>query len=92
MRIATWSLQHVVNDHVLELLPPDYNTIEKITRLDDDIFEQLVKDGTICPSLQRNELWREIICHRGASKCSNPLRGIIAPLSLAEILSPSNFV
>src|SRR5580765_946719 len=54
MRIARW--QMAVNDCHLDILPPDYNTIDKLTRLDDEIFQRLVDDGTICPTLQRNEI------------------------------------
>jgi hypothetical protein len=36
MRISRWvNTQKLVNDHLLEWLPPDYNTIQKLTRLDD---------------------------------------------------------
>jgi N6-adenosine-specific RNA methylase IME4 len=56
IRIATWGAQNVVNDHVMRQLPPDYNTIDKITRLDEITFKRLMKDGTICPTLQRNEV------------------------------------
>lgn len=56
IRIATWGAQNVVNDHVMKQLPPDYNTIDKITRLDETTFKQLMKDGTINPKLQRNEI------------------------------------
>jgi N6-adenosine-specific RNA methylase IME4 len=56
MRIATWSAQMGVNDSHLKLLPPDYNTIDKIARLDEMTLKRLLKDGTICPSLPRNEV------------------------------------
>jgi N6-adenosine-specific RNA methylase IME4 len=55
MRISAW-FQNTVNDRLMELLPPDYNTIDKISRLDDDTLERLIADGTIRPSLQRNEI------------------------------------
>ena len=56
LRIATWATQNVSNAHVLKLLPPDYTTIDKVTRLDEITFKRLVKDRTIYPSLQRNEI------------------------------------
>lgn len=56
MRIATWSAQNAANDRVLKELPPDYNTIDKIARLDQGTFRQLLKNGTISPTLQRNEV------------------------------------
>jgi N6-adenosine-specific RNA methylase IME4 len=58
MRIATWcdSQMGVIDSHLAKMLPPDYNTIDKIARLDEVTFKRLVKDGTICPTLQRNEV------------------------------------
>jgi N6-adenosine-specific RNA methylase IME4 len=38
------------------LLPPDYNTIQMMTRLDDETLARLIDDGTICPTLKRNEV------------------------------------
>jgi N6-adenosine-specific RNA methylase IME4 len=55
MRIATWS-HNVGNAYVLKQLPPDYTTIDKITRLDQITFKRLIKDGTIRPTMQRNEV------------------------------------
>ena len=57
MQIAAWSDRIGGNaSNLSRLLPPDYNTIDKITRLDEITFKRLVKDGTICPTLQRNEV------------------------------------
>ena len=43
-------IQIGMNDsHLLKLLPPDYNTINKIAQLDEITFKRLVNDGTICP-------------------------------------------
>jgi N6-adenosine-specific RNA methylase IME4 len=56
MRIATWNVQNASNAHVLKLLPPDYTTIDKLIRLGDDRFGELVDAGTIRPTLQRNEV------------------------------------
>jgi hypothetical protein len=55
MRIATW-VENVGIAHVSQQLPPDYTTIDKITRLDEITVKRLVDDGTICPTLQRNEV------------------------------------
>lgn len=58
MRIATW-IDVEYSGHarnMLERLPPDYTTIYKITRLDNGTFARLLKDGTICPTLKRNEV------------------------------------
>lgn len=52
-RVAKWVEMRGIASH---LLPPDYTTIDKITRLDETTFNRLVADGTICPSLQRNEV------------------------------------
>jgi N6-adenosine-specific RNA methylase IME4 len=58
MRIATWCKSQMGGNasHLAKLLPPDYTTIDKIARLDDDTFARLVDDGTICPTIQRNEV------------------------------------
>ena len=58
MRIATWGDSKMVGNayHLIGQLPPDYTTIDKITRLDAVTFERLMKDGTICPTVQRNEV------------------------------------
>jgi N6-adenosine-specific RNA methylase IME4 len=57
MRITTWVAQNVGNAHDLpKLLPPDYSTIDKLTRLEEPVFKRLLKDGTICPTLKRNEV------------------------------------
>jgi hypothetical protein len=40
MRIATW-IENVGNAYVLKRLPPDYTTIDKITRLDAATFKRL---------------------------------------------------
>lgn len=47
MRIATWTqTQNVVNDHVLlHSLPPDYNTIDKLSRLDGPILKGVAEKG-----------------------------------------------
>jgi len=57
MRIVWWLDQNVVIDHNLpKLLPPDYNTILKITRLETPTLQRLIENGTISPNLQRNEI------------------------------------
>jgi N6-adenosine-specific RNA methylase IME4 len=60
MRLGKWQNAH--NEHVspiLGLFPPDYHTLDVLSRLHNkfpDVFDRLVEDGTICPSLQRNEV------------------------------------
>ena len=56
MRLATCIEQKRGIASYLKLLPPDYTTIDKLTRLDDPTFRRLIKDGTINPSVQRNEV------------------------------------
>ncbi len=58
MRIARWvnKNQNIDNIDVLSLLPPDYGTIDQITRLDSPTLGRLVADGTISPKLRRNEI------------------------------------
>ena len=53
MRIATWVDENGVNDSIL---PPDYNTIQMLSRLDTDAFGRLVAEGTISPTLKRDEV------------------------------------
>jgi N6-adenosine-specific RNA methylase IME4 len=53
MKSAKWMSNNVGH---LDLLPPDWGTIYKLSCLDDENFERLVGDGTIRPSLQRNEV------------------------------------
>jgi N6-adenosine-specific RNA methylase IME4 len=38
------------------LLPPDYTTIDKLTRLPPEVFQRLMEDGTICPQLRRGDV------------------------------------
>lgn len=52
MRIAR--CENVSSAHTL--LPPDYTTIDKLTRLEPQAFRRMVKDGTINPALKRNEV------------------------------------
>ena len=48
-RIATWSKQMLGNaQHLVRLLPPDYTTIEKISRLD-EITVATKGPGTMTP-------------------------------------------
>ena len=58
MRIAKWCDTQMGRNasHLLKRLPPDYTTIDKIAQLDEITFKRLMKDGTISPSLQRNEV------------------------------------
>jgi N6-adenosine-specific RNA methylase IME4 len=61
MRIAVWGdrigrIGGNASNSIIGLLPPDYTTIAKLTSLADETFDRLVEDGTICPSLQRNEV------------------------------------
>ena len=53
MRIATWVDENGVND---SNLPPDYNTIQLLTRLDNDTFARLTEEGVVSPTLKRTEV------------------------------------
>ncbi len=53
MRISGW-VDAVGIAH--NQLPPDYTTIDKLTRLDEQVCSQLIEDGTVCPELKRNEV------------------------------------
>lgn len=52
MRIAR--CESVSSAHTL--LPPDWTTVDKLTRLDPATFDRLIEDGTINPQLKRNEV------------------------------------
>lgn len=55
MRIAAWSDQNRgIASNLPKLLPPDYTTVDKLTRLEQPILRRLIEDGTICPTLPRN--------------------------------------
>ncbi len=59
MRIAKWREQvpNYTHDTNLEqLLPPDYNTIAQLAQLAEPVFLELVRNGTVNPSLGRNEV------------------------------------
>jgi N6-adenosine-specific RNA methylase IME4 len=52
MRIATSQML----SNAQHLLPPDWTTCLKLTRLEPGVFEKLIGDGTICPEVKRNEV------------------------------------
>jgi N6-adenosine-specific RNA methylase IME4 len=52
MRIASSKMVGIAH----HLLPPDYSTIDKLTRLDDETFKRLVEEGIICPTLRRSDI------------------------------------
>ncbi len=55
MRISEWvGIVGIAHNR----LPPDYTTIDKLTRLDEQVCGQLIKDGKVCPELKRNEVSR----------------------------------
>jgi hypothetical protein len=59
IRIARWGQQMGLSEsHLVRLLPPDYNSLDIIARLDQPTFERLVGDGTISPTLQRTDIAR----------------------------------
>jgi N6-adenosine-specific RNA methylase IME4 len=57
MRIAEWvDRMRLIESHLPRLLPPDYNTINDLTRLTEPKFIELVRQGVVSPSLARNEV------------------------------------
>ena len=54
--IADWVDEKQIYSSAIKLLPPNYTTIRAITRLDELTFKRLIKDGTIRPTLSRNEI------------------------------------
>src|SRR5271165_651243 len=57
MKIAADS--RLANRAHVPLLPPSWGTLYELTKLDDDTFDQKVRDGTINPEMQRKEVARE---------------------------------
>jgi N6-adenosine-specific RNA methylase IME4 len=58
IRIAQWEQTVGTAYDLPRILPPDYTTIDKLTRLDNETFGRLVDEGIVCPSLKRNEVSR----------------------------------
>jgi hypothetical protein len=55
MRMVTWADQNRgIASNLPKLLPPDYTTIDKLTRLEEPTLRRLIEDGTVCPTLPRN--------------------------------------
>jgi N6-adenosine-specific RNA methylase IME4 len=65
MRIA--SSKNVLNERVLGTLPPDYNTIDGLARLNDATFARLLAEGVINPELKRNEVAKILRLERVAA-------------------------
>lgn len=85
MRIAKWFDEKAVNDRLLGSLPPDYNTIDKITRFDDATFQRLLDDGTICPTLPRNDV-ASLLSKINRQKKHRAIAG-----KAASVVVPENF-
>jgi N6-adenosine-specific RNA methylase IME4 len=58
MAIARWVVQ--IPTHARNLLPPDWTTLRRLARLDDDVLEGLFKDGTIHPNASRRDIEHKI--------------------------------
>jgi hypothetical protein len=56
MGIARWVTERRIPISDRNLLPPDWNTIRKITRLDPDTFRRLIDEGIICPTVSRGAI------------------------------------
>jgi N6-adenosine-specific RNA methylase IME4 len=54
MRIARWGKQ--ISEKSKKYLPPDYNTIDLISRLPKDLFSRLIGDGVVNPSMGRGDV------------------------------------
>ena len=57
MLMAVAADQRLTNaKHVSFLLRPHWGTLNELTKLPDDVFRAKIKDGTIHPDIQRNEI------------------------------------
>ncbi len=56
MRIAKWVDKNVGIPNVIELLPPNYSTIDQIVRLDETTLKRFIGKGIISPNLKQNEI------------------------------------
>jgi N6-adenosine-specific RNA methylase IME4 len=56
MSVSRWVEERRITAAQMKLLPPDYNTITLLTRVDELTFKEMVEEGTIRPSLQRDEV------------------------------------
>lgn len=54
-------------DNVQHLLPPDWGTCDKLTRLEESVFVDLIENGTINPRLKRNEISKILRLERVAT-------------------------
>jgi N6-adenosine-specific RNA methylase IME4 len=48
--------RRLTNAKHVSLLPPHWGTLYQLTKLPDDVFRAKIKDGTIHPDMQRNEV------------------------------------
>jgi hypothetical protein len=64
MKIAADS--RLANRAHVPLLPPSWGTLYELTKLDDDTFDQRLRDGSINPEMQRKDVAREkrILSHK----------------------------
>jgi hypothetical protein len=46
----------------VQLLPPHWGTLYELTKVDRDVLEAKIKDGTITPQLQRAEVKSKVLC------------------------------
>jgi hypothetical protein len=58
MKIAADS--RLANRAHVPLLPPSWGTLYELTKLDDDTFDQKLRDGTINPEMQRKDVKRKL--------------------------------
>lgn len=73
MKIAADS--RLANRAHVPLLPPSWGTLYELTKLDDDTFDQKVRDGTINPEMQRKDVKRKLA---GAARRGDKVSAITA--------------
>jgi hypothetical protein len=54
--LVKWRKERQIGSNAAKLLPPDYTTIQKIACLPDETFRALLADGTINPTVKRNDI------------------------------------
>ena len=58
----------VTNPAHVQHLPPHWGTLYEITKLPDDKFDALIKDGTICPDMERGAIATQVKQQRRAER------------------------
>jgi hypothetical protein len=60
MKIARWAKAMGLSRTALQVLPPDYSTVYRITQLDEETFSTLVESGVINSRASRGSIAKAI--------------------------------